>query len=215
MAVDQNLVDEIVRLEWEMFSSVQSMDGPVSCQQSPQTFEVMRSSQIMSWNDEVAAGYLDDLHAARERDRNLMTEKYGRMMQYTSPCEFRRIEAQLPRLEPEAEDLVERLTRMLVQWQEELAAKYPHVAGQGRPVRSTGDNKYVTSFESYNRGELASYSAKTLKLLEEHYQQMAAAGENPAEAVLRNTVERYGYASIERAETVQKARREGAGDETQ
>ena len=55
MPVDQNLVDEIVQLEWEMFSNVQSMDGPVSCQQNPKTFEVMRSSQVKSWNDEVAA----------------------------------------------------------------------------------------------------------------------------------------------------------------
>ncbi len=210
MPVAQNLVDEIVQLEWKMFSNVQSMDGPVSCQQNPKTFEVMRSSQIKSWTDDVATSYLADLHTAEERDRNLMTEKYARMMQYTSPCEFRRIEAQLPRLEPEAEDLVERLTRKLVEWQEELAAKYPYMAGQGRPIRSTGDNKYITSFESYNRGELATYSVRTLGLLEQHYQMMAAAGENPALTVLQHTVERYGYKSIERAEEVQRARVEEA-----
>jgi hypothetical protein len=210
MAVDQTLVDEIVRLEWEMFSNVQSMDGPVSCQQSPKTFEIMRSSQTKSWNDEVAASYLDDLHTAEAQGRNLMTEKYARMMQYTSPCEFRRIEGQLPQVEPEAEGVVERLTRKLVEWQEELAAQYPYVAGQGRPIRSTDDNRYITSFESYNRGELATYSLRTLGLLEQHYRALAAAGENPAEAVLRNTVERYGYKSVERAEEAQRARVEEA-----
>ena len=97
-----------------------------------------------------------------------------------------------------------------MEWQEALAAKYPYVAGQGRPIRSTDDNKYVTSFESYNRGELATYSLKTLGLLEQHYLLMAAAGDNPAEAVLRNTIERYGYKSIERAEEAQKARIEEA-----
>jgi hypothetical protein len=210
MPVDQNLVDEIVQLEWEMFSNVQSMDGPVACQQNPKTFEVMRSSQVKSWNDEVAASYLADLHTAQARGRNLMTEKYARMMQWTSPCEYRRIECNLPQVEPEAEDVVERLTRKLVEWQEALAAKYPYVAGQGRPIRSTDDNKYVTSFESYNRGELATYSLKTLGLLEQHYLLMAAAGESPTEAVLRNTIERYGYKSIERAEEVQRARIEEA-----
>lgn len=210
MAVDQTLVDEIVQLEWEMFSNVQSMDGPVSCQQDPKTFEIMRSSQVKSWNDEVAGSYLGDLHTAQAQGRNLMTEKYARMMQYTSPCEFRRIEGQIPQVEPEAEGVVERLTRKLVEWQEALAAKYPYMAGQGRPIRSTDDNRYITSFESYNRGELATYSARTLALLEQHYLMMAAAGENPALAVLRNTIERYGYASIERAEEVQKARMEEA-----
>ena len=68
----------------------------------------------------------------------------------------------------------------------------------------------MTSFESYNRGELATYSVRTLGLLEQHYLAMAAAGENPAVVVLRNTVERYGYKSIERAEEVQKARVEEA-----
>jgi hypothetical protein len=206
MTANPQLVKEIVDLEWEMFSNVQSVDGPVSCQQSPKTFEVMRSSQLKSWSDEAAASYLDDLHAANERGRNLMTEKYARMMAWTSPCEFQRIETRIPHLTPEAEDHVERLTRMLVDWQEEVAARYPYVGAQGRPIRSTDDNRYTTSFETYTRGELATYSVKTLGLLEEHYKQMAAVGENPAEMVLRNTVERYGYASIERAETVQRER---------
>jgi hypothetical protein len=208
MTVDEQTLQEIIDIEWDMFHNVRSIDGPAACQEDPKTFELMRSSQIKSWSQEVAASYLDDLRSARAQDRNLMTEKYARMMQYTAPCEFRRIEPSVRPLEPAAEAVIERLLPRLVEWQEEVVAKYPHVGAQGRPIRSSEDDRYTTSFETYTRGELATYSAKTLQLLEEHYLQMAAMGENPAEHILRNTVQRYGYKSIERAEEVQKARME-------
>lgn len=208
MAVDEQTLREIVDIEWEMFHNVQSMDGPAACQQNPKMFELMRSSQVKSWSQEAAASYLDDLKSARAQGHNLMTEKYARMMQYTAPCEYRRIEPNVRLLEPAVEAVIERLLPRLVEWQGEVVAKYPHVGAQGRPIRSTEDSRYTTSFETYTRGELSTYSAKTLRLLEEHYLQLAALGENPAELILKNTVERYGYKSIERAEEVQKARME-------
>jgi hypothetical protein len=206
--IDELTLQEIVDIEWDMFHNVQSMDGPVACQEDPKTFDIMRSSQLRSWSQEAAESYLGDLKRAQAQDRNLMTEKYARMMQYTAPCEFRRIEPDVPRLDPEAEAIVERLSHLMVKWQEDVVAKYPHVGAQGRPLRSSDDNRYVTSFETYNRGELSTYGVKTLELLEQHYLQMVAAGENPAELILKNTVERYGYKSVERAEEVMKVRAE-------
>jgi hypothetical protein len=206
VSIDQRVLREILDIEWDMFHNVQSLDGPVSCQQDRKTFETMRSSQILSWNQEIVESYLDDLSHAREKGRNLMTEKYARMMEYTSPCEFRRIAPSLPALEKEAPPLIERLSHLSVRFMEELVEKYRHVAAQGRPLYSEDDNRYTTSFETYSRGELSTYSARTLHLLEAHYLEMAAVGENPAEVVLRNTVAQYGYASLERAEAAQKAR---------
>jgi len=206
----QELMWEILDIEWEMFHTVQSVDGPTACQQDRKTFEIMRSSQIMAWNEEVAASYLEDLHRAKAAGRNLMTEKYARMMEYTSPCEFRRISSSLPALEQEALPLIERLSRMSVEWMEDLAAKYPYVGSQGRPIRNSGDTVATPSFETYNRGELSTYSAKTLKALEEHYLRLLADGENPAEVILRHTVTQYGYSSLEKAEAAQKDRVERA-----
>ena len=204
--VDENTLKQILDIEWEMFHTVEGIDGPAICQQDRGTFELMRSSQIRSWSEEVAESYLVDLEGAQVRGRNLMSEKYARMMQYTSPCEYRRIEAKVPLLDQQAVPVVERLSGLLVRWQEELAAKYPFLAGQGRPIRSCDDNKYTPSFETYNRGELSTYSPRTLELLEKHYLAMAEQGESPAEVILKNTVEQYGYASLERAEAVQRAR---------
>lgn len=213
MAIDQDVLNEILDLEWEMFHAVQGIDGPASCQQDRKTFTVMRSSQLSAWNEETAESYLEDLTKAKAAGRNLMTEKYARMMQYTSPCEYRRIENSLPALATEAAPIIERLSERSIRWMEELVAKYPHVGAQGRAIRNSGDSPYSPSFETYNRGELATYSVETLRLLEDRYAQLEAEGENPAEVILRNTVTQYGYSSLEQAEAAQRARAEKRAQE--
>jgi hypothetical protein len=205
MTIEQRVLDEILEIEWEMFHAVQGIDGPASCQEDRTTFEIMRSSQLLGWNEEVAESYLEDLMRAQAGGRNLMTEKYARMMEHTSPGEFSRISGSLPELDPGAPPLIERLTERSVRWMEELAAKYPHVMARGRPVRSQRDNRFTTSFETYTRGELATYSVKTLQLLEDCYLRTAAEGKNPAEAILQHTAESSGFASLEQAEAAQKA----------
>ena len=210
MALEQDTLRQILDLEWEMFHSVQGIDGPAPCQEDRGAFEVMRSSQLLAWDEESAASYLEDLRQARASGRNLMTEKYARMMEYTSPCEFRRIASQLPAVDRDAEPIIEKLTQLSVRWMEELAAKYPYIGAQGRPIRNSGDSVTTPSFETYTRGELATYSTKTLESLRDHFLRMESAGENAAEVILRHTVEKHGYASLEQAEAAQKARREAA-----
>lgn len=75
-------------------------------------------------------------------------------------------------------------------------------------MRNTGDSAATPSLETYSRGELATYSPKTLQLLQAHYLKMDAEGENVAEVILSNMVEQYGYTSLEHAEAGQKARRD-------
>ena len=204
--VEEQTLSDIIDLEWAMFHEVQSLDGPAACQQDPRTFRVMRSSQLASWNQEVAASYLDDLKKARDRGRNLMTEKYARMMEYTAPCEYRRIAPNVRAVDQEAAPLIERLSDLSVRSMEELVAKYPRVGGQGRPVRAWDDDRYNTSFETYNRGELSTYSVNTLQLLEAHYLELVADGINPAQLILEHTVTSQGLPSLEAAEAALEAR---------
>ncbi len=212
--IEQGVVEEILGLEWDMFQKVRGLDGPAPCQQDRGTFEIMRSSQLSSWDQETAESYLDDLRQARAGDRNLMTEKYARMMESTSPCECRGVGAVVPELEGSAARLVERLADLSVRWMEETAAKYPLISGRGRPIRSCEDSRFTTSFETYNRSELATYSARTLRLLEAHYLQMVAEGINPAEAILEHTMASYGFASLEQAEAALRAHEERTGGRT-
>ena len=64
-----------------------------------------------------------------------MTEKYARMMEYTSPCEFRRIGPSLPALDEQAEPLLERLADLSVGWMEELGGQVPARGRAGPPIR--------------------------------------------------------------------------------
>jgi hypothetical protein len=203
--IEQDIVREILDLEWDMFQEVRGLDGPAPCQQDRRTFEIMRSSQLLSWSEEAAESYLDDLRRARAGDRNLMTEKYARMMESTSPCECRGVGAIVPALDEPTGRLVDRLSRLSVVWMEGAAKKFPYVSSRGRPIRASEDGKFTTSFETYNRAELATYSRKTLQLLEENYLDLVAAGINPAEVILGHTMAGYGFASLDAAEAALKA----------
>jgi Protein of unknown function (DUF4125) len=199
-AVEQGVVREILDLEWAMFQEVRGLDGPAPCQEDRTTFEIMRSSQLLSWDQMTAQSYLEDLRRARVRGRNLMTEKYARMMESTSPCECRGIGAVLPALDASTAAAVERLNALSVRGMEAAAARYPRVCARGRPIHACEDDRFTTSFETYNRGELATYSPGTLRLLEDHYLGMVAAGVNPAEVILTHTMANYGFTSLEEAE---------------
>jgi hypothetical protein len=166
----------------------------------------MRASQVRVWTEEIAKSYVNDLRRARAAGRNLMTEKYARMMQSTMPCDCRGIGSVLPELEEPVQRLVDGLTRTSVSWREQVEEAYPHLSGRGRPIRAWEDDRFTTSFETYLRAELGTYSARTLELLDKRYAELRAAGENAAEIILRDTVQRYGFASLQTAEDAARAR---------
>ena len=167
------LMSEIIKLEWDMFSHVSNVGGPASCQMRPDTFKIMRKSQAATWSDELLASYLEDLKAATREGRNIMTEKYARMMESTFPE---------------------------VGWKAELFDRYPRLSGKGRPLRTSEDSTGETSFETYLRGELKTYSARTITLLHELTLRQQQDGVNGAALNLLNQVQQYGYATLEQAE---------------
>ena len=182
------LMSEIIKLEWDMFSHVSNVGGPASCQMRPDTFKIMRKSQAATWSDELLASYLEDLKAATREGRNIMTEKYARMMESTFPEEYRKLAASLP---PVA---------INVGWKAELFDRYPRLSGKGRPLRTSEDSTGETSFETYLRGELKTYSARTITLLHELTLRQQQDGVNGAALNLLNQVQQYGYATLEQAE---------------
>ena len=99
MSKKDDLVSKIIEREWDMFQNVENIGGKASCQQDYQTFEIMRYSQAMSWSEETLESYLKDLQKAQKNKRNLLTEKYARMMESTSPLEYAQIESLLPPLD--------------------------------------------------------------------------------------------------------------------
>jgi hypothetical protein len=193
-------VDEVIFLEWEMFSSVSNMGGKAGCQFERATFEVMRRSQIGNWPEKLLASYRNDLLLAARQGRNLMSEKYARMMESTWPEEYAALADELPAVEEETLARIENIVGINVEWKKAACARYPVLGGKGRPVSSNEDSRSDTSFETYLRAELKTYSPKTLRLLHEHTRAQQHAGQNGVEGTLLMQARLYGYASLEEAE---------------
>ncbi len=196
----QSLIEEIIGLEWDMFQAVENIGGRASCQEDRATFYTMRRSQFESWSAAPLASYLEDLLEARKTGRNSIAEKYGRMMRSTSPGEYARIEHFLPPVNEEDRGIIEEIIGMVLEWEEELIPKYPNILRRSRPLRSSMDTPGVTSLETYLRGELATYSRKTLEMYRDHLLEERAGNINGPEITLEYLVRQYGYRSLEEAE---------------
>lgn len=195
----EDVIKKIIAIEWTMFQDVPNVGGKAPCQDERQTFEIMRMSQAESWSEAALESYLGDLIDAQKLGRNLMTEKYARMMKSTSPMEYAGIEHLLPPVSKEAVELIEEIAAIVLEWEEELSKKYPRLIQRGRPIRSTGDSLFVTSLETYLKGELSTYSLRTLELYRDHVKRQKSDGINGSEITLARTIEQYGYRSLEEA----------------
>ncbi len=199
-----SLTDRVISLEWDMFQAVQNIGGRASCQDDRASFQIMRRSQFESWSEPPLESYWEDLLEAGRTGRNLISEKYGRMMSSTSPGEYARIEHFLPPLSEEVHGIIEKITGTILEWEEELIRKYPYILRRSRPLRTSMDSSRVTSLETYLRGELATYSRKTLELYYEHLLEERAGKINGPEITLRFLAGQYGYKSLEEAERKMK-----------
>ena len=197
--MNQDLVAQIVAQEWAMFNEVQNAGGRASCQNDPKGFEIMRSSQLKTWSDEVLQSYLHDLATAAYTGRNLLTEKYAYMMEDTHPEEFAQIRHFLPEVQPEVRVKIDEIVDINLDWQREADEKYPYLLAKVRPLTSREDTPYETSFETYLRGELKTYSQETILRLHAYTLACLEKQYNMAIANLQNMTAQYGYNSVEEA----------------
>ncbi len=197
-------IKKITEIEWEMFHAVNNVGGKADCQNNFETFHIMRESQLIPWSEKMQLSWLHDLEQARDAGRNLMTEKYAWMMESTAPAEFAMIKDKLPEVDDEAREMVDKLTAMTVKWAEAFREKYPYISHRGRPIHASEDLIYGTSIETYNKGELMTYSKETLKAFCEYYDEKEKNGENLYREIIENTVKLSGFESLDHAEAVQK-----------
>lgn len=199
MSRKDHLINKIVNLEWGMFQNVKSIGGRASCQEDYATFKINRFSQAQSWSEPALESYLEDLENAGNQGRNLLSEKYGRMMASTSKSEYESIKHLLPPLEDGILPLVEKIVNIVIDWEQEMLKKYPNLVKRGRPIYSSQDTPNVTSLETYLRGELLTYSKETLELLHENYHKQKTGDINGSEIILTYMIKQYGYTSLEQA----------------
>lgn len=190
------LIENIIALEWEAFDKVDNEGGRADCQDDYETFYIMRKSQYMAWNKALLQSFLKDLERAKESGWNLITEKYARMMESTCKEEYEKLEDRLPFVSDEKKELVNQIVQIQVGLMEEFAKEFPRVAGHARVIHSTEDTYFRTSYETYLRGELLTYSDETLKLYGQWIVSLVGAQKNPAKMIMENTAKMYGYTDL-------------------
>lgn len=182
---NQDLVEEILEKELRMFLAVRTV-GRAACQEQPEEFRRFRTAQFSVWPADALESYRNDLVAAEHNDTNLMTLKYARMGN------------QIPCLNEDP--IIDRIVEIQYGWQKELFEKYPRVMRRGRPLDSRDNTLGGTSFETYLRGELETYSQETLRCLLRDMEAARQNGVNRNEKVYEALIASYGISSLAAAE---------------
>ncbi len=177
MWTEAKIESELVLPEWRMFQDVQNEGGRADCQDDKLNFVRFRCAQFLTWTESMLESYRLDLLVAQAERRNLLTEKYAYMMASTDPDAFAEIKDLLPAIDVSKMHLIEEIVPIYVNWNEDLIKQQPRLAGR-RPIHRSEDNAYTTSFETYLRGELATYSLQTLRLMRAHVQSCLNEGKN-------------------------------------
>ena len=183
MSSKEELIREILDRELDMFVNVRSR-YPVSCQQNPEAFRLHRGAQFSAWSEETLSSYRQDLLEAAARGDNLMTLKYARM------------EGIIPPLNESP--VIEEIADMELAFQREVHERYPVVLSGGRPLTDDGSGK--TSFVTYLKGELETYSDRTLDLLRRDIAACRDGGRNWTEEIYDRLMQRMGFSSLADAE---------------
>lgn len=196
----KSLVQEIVTKEWKAFDGINGLGGRADCQDDYETFQIMRSSQFLAWSIPLLDSYLADFNKGLETSQNLVAIKYAFMMKSTDPVHFETLLPQLPKVPTEQLELIEKIVQKQLGLMLDLQPKYPNFVSTGRSLRTSEDHMYNTSYETYLRGELSSYSLKTVELYYEFLVNNENSGVNTAKVFMLNVAKQYGYPDLETAE---------------
>lgn len=195
------IADAVVDTEWALFDKTKNTDGRANCQDDWSTFSIMRRSQYYTWPSELLQTVYVDFTEAAKNGRNVISEKYGYMMESTDPEEFEQIKKMLPELPDKKKQLIEAIVQIQVEWMEEFAKEYPKLATNARVIHTSEDSPFMTSYETYLRGELSTYHDDTLELYGRFIVDTKKKGENLAKKIMNMSVFFYGYDSMSEIES--------------
>jgi len=196
----EKLIEEILEKEWSYFSKLNNIGGRADCQDNREDFIIMRKSQWETFNEETLLSYLEDLNSKN----NPLFQKYGQMMKYNSPQEYEKVKDILENPSKNKITLIEKIMSIYMEWEKEFFKKYPIFSSMGRPLYSTEDDNIETSIETYLRGELLSYSEKTLQLYLKYILEMKEKNINLAIKNMDNLANMQGFKNSDEVEEYYK-----------
>ncbi len=192
------LINNIIEIEWFFFDKVNNAGGRAWCQNDEWAFYVNRYSQFLTFSVETLESYKRDLDVALAEGRNVVTEKYAYMMEFTD-CEYykEKLKNSLPEVSEGKEKLVICIADILVEKEKQFEAMYPKFSSKGRTIEGAAD--YAT-FRVYAVGELRTYSVQTLVLYLGDLIKADKENRNISKEIHEMTAMLYGYKSMEDAE---------------
>ena len=125
-------------------------------------------------------------------------------MKYNSPQEYEKVKNILENPSKNKITLIEKIMSIYMKWEEEFFKKYPIFSSMGRPLYSTEDNNIETSIETYLKGELLSYSEKTLQLYLKYIIEMKEKNINLAIKNMDNLASMQGFKKSDEVEEYYK-----------
>lgn len=193
----QELVHQVARVEFTAFDEVRNEGGRASCQDDWLTFRIMRESQYMTWDRTMLLQYIYDFNREYRRGHNLITEKYGRMMESTAPEKYKEIADNFPVISEQKKAVIEQIVSVQMSMLEIFGQQYPSLADNTRSFHTYEDNFMNTSYETYLRGEISTYSDKMLQLYGRYVVEFLQAGRNIAKETIENTAKLYGFDDLD------------------
>lgn len=175
-AEQEKLIDEIIEYELKMFLAVQNLGGTANCQQHPKAFKIMRKMSHSVQNIAFLQSYLNDLKQAKEKQRNLMVEKYALM------------DNLIPDLT--CDERIGIIVEKEAAWRDITAHMYPHVI----------KHEDSTYFKNYLQGELQTLSPESLTFYYENVVQADKEDRNLIQERYAYLIKLLGYSSIEEYE---------------
>ncbi|MCP4750012.1 MAG: DUF4125 family protein [Proteobacteria bacterium] len=184
-AKKNEVINKILEIELAMFLSVPVLEK-ANCQEHPDQFRSVRQAQFLTWSEQTLNSYLNDLKLSAIEGRNLMTQKYAR----------------IDNLVPEINNdpLIEKIVTVQTVWQREMLSKYPNLMRGARAIESSEDSASQTSFQTYLRSELETYSHDTLTSLHDDIANRQNGQKSITEELYERMVKDLGYESLEEAE---------------
>lgn len=175
--VEISMLHELLDTEWLHFDVVNGIAGRAECQDNAIGFFIYRTAQYMSFPRETLACVHDDVLAADAAGRNVIREKYARMMERTDPAEFDRIwRGKLEEISSVKQGVLDSIEQTLRAMLEDAAGTMP---ASTKHARGTISRAELVSSIDYYICEISSYSLNTLYCLRDGLQKQLADHVNP------------------------------------
>ena len=153
-------LERVVALEWEQFDAVLGMNGRAGCQDDLRSFLSYRCAQYLAFPHPLIPLVLGEYVEAERTGRNLVEEKYARMMAVTDPDGYQRDWARrLGTPSPVRAAALRQIRALLSPALESAARELPQSHRHARPDESVPGR---VSALDYFEAEVAGYSLGTL-----------------------------------------------------